>query len=81
MWRETAVVATDFAIGNIPFGHLEEGTPRWRDLLEFLIVLGLTIAVSALVGGEVLRPARLEVSSGPLSRQGFGPFRLGRRLS
>jgi hypothetical protein len=30
MWFELAVVATMFAIGNIVFGHFEEGTPKWR---------------------------------------------------
>jgi hypothetical protein len=29
-----AVVATGFAIGNILFGHFEEGTPKWRYALR-----------------------------------------------
>jgi len=34
MWFEMAVVSTVFPVGNILFGNFEEGTPRWRRLLE-----------------------------------------------
>lgn len=50
MWVEVAVVATGFAIGNILFGHFEERTPKWRRILKFIIVVGLTIGLSSLVG-------------------------------
>lgn len=50
MWFEVAVVATGFAIGNILFGHFEEGTPKWRRVLKFVIVVGMTIGVSNLAG-------------------------------
>lgn len=50
MWFEVSVVATGFAIGNILFGHFEEGTPKWRRLLKFVIVVGLTVGTSSLAG-------------------------------
>lgn len=50
MWVEVAVVATGFAIGNILFGHFEEGTPKWRRILKFIIVVGLTIGLSSVAG-------------------------------
>ena len=50
MWVEVAVVATGFAIGNILFGHFEEGTPKWRRILKFIIVVVLTIGLSSVAG-------------------------------
>jgi predicted MFS family arabinose efflux permease len=50
VWVEVAVVATGFAIGNILFGHFEERTPKWRRILKFIIVVGLTIGLSSVVG-------------------------------
>jgi len=50
MWMEAAVVATIFAVGNIVFGHWEAETPKWRRVLKFVLVLGLTIAISAALG-------------------------------
>ncbi len=47
---EVAVVATIFAVGNILFGHWEEKTPKWRRLLKFVLILGLTMGISAVVG-------------------------------
>jgi predicted MFS family arabinose efflux permease len=50
MWMEVAVVAIIFAVGNILFGHWEAETPRWRRLLKFVLILGLTLAISAFAG-------------------------------
>jgi hypothetical protein len=47
---EAAVVATIFAVGNTLFGHWEAETPKWRRLLKFLLILGLTMAISATLG-------------------------------
>lgn len=45
-----AVVATIFAIGNIVMGHWEAETPKWRRLLKFALILGITLGISAAVG-------------------------------
>ena len=50
MWFEIAIVAVIFAVGNILFGHFEEGTPKWRRVLKVFVVLGLTGFISATVG-------------------------------
>lgn len=50
VWFEIAVVATIFAIGNILFGHFEEGTPRWRRLLKMLLIMGLALFISTYLG-------------------------------
>ena len=50
MWFEVAVIATIFAVGNILFGHFEEGTPRWRRLLKMAVVMAIGVAVSAFLG-------------------------------
>ena len=50
MWMEVAVVATIFAVGNILMGHWEAETPKWRRLLKFVLILGITLAISAAVG-------------------------------
>ena len=50
MWMEIAVVAIIFAVGNIVFGHWEEGTPKWRRLLKFVLMTGLVVAISATAG-------------------------------
>lgn len=47
---EVAIVAIIFAVGNIVFGHWEEQTPKWRRLLKFVLVLGVTLALSAALG-------------------------------
>lgn len=47
---EVAIVAIIFAVGNIVFGHWEEQTPKWRRLLKFVLVLGVTLALSAGLG-------------------------------
>lgn len=65
MWFEIAVVANIFAVGNILFGHFEEGTPKWRRLFKMLLVMGISVAISKYVGrgwfwaflGSMLLPA------------------------
>ena len=50
MWFEIAVISTIFAVGNILFGHFEEGTPKWRRLLKLVLVMVLGVSVSAYLG-------------------------------
>ncbi len=50
MCFEVAVVSTMFAVGNIVFGHFEEGTPKWRRLAKLALVMALGVAVSAQFG-------------------------------
>jgi len=50
MWFELAVVSTMFAVGNIVFGHFEEGTPKWRRIAKLGLVMALGAAVSAQFG-------------------------------
>jgi hypothetical protein len=50
MWYEIAIVANIFAVGNILFGHFEEGTPKWRRLCKMLLVMGISVAISACFG-------------------------------
>ena len=47
---EVAVVATIFAVGTIVFGHWEAETPKWRRVLKFVLILGLTLGLSAALG-------------------------------
>lgn len=50
MWMEIAIVATIFALGNILMGHWEEHTPKWRRVLKFFVVTGVTVGISAWLG-------------------------------
>ena len=50
MWMDVAIVATVFAVGNILFGHFEEGAPKWRRVVKLLLTLGLVGLVSAKLG-------------------------------
>ena len=50
MWFEIAIVSTIFAVGNILFGHFEEGTPKWRRLLKLVLVIALAVAISSYLG-------------------------------
>ncbi len=50
MWFEIAITASGFALGNILFGHFEEGTPKWRRVLKFFLFIGLTILISTTAG-------------------------------
>ncbi|MEM1158849.1 MAG: hypothetical protein AAGH72_11410 [Verrucomicrobiota bacterium] len=50
MWFEVALVASIFALGNIYFGHFEEGTPKWRRVAKFFICITLSVLISAVAG-------------------------------
>jgi hypothetical protein len=50
MWIDVAIVAIIFALGNILFGHFEEGVPKWKRATKFLLVMGLVALISATVG-------------------------------
>jgi hypothetical protein len=50
MWINLAIVASIFAVGNVLFGHFEEGTPKWRRVAKFFLVMGLVALLSATVG-------------------------------
>lgn len=50
LWLETAVVLGIFAVGNILFGHFEQHRNPLRRLAKVVLVLGITLALSATVG-------------------------------
>lgn len=50
MWFEIAIIATIAAVGNILFGHFEEGTPKWRRLTKIFLLMGLGSFVSSTFG-------------------------------
>lgn len=50
MWLEVAILTTLFAVGNILFGHFEEGTPKWRRSAKLFLFIGLTILITETVG-------------------------------
>ena len=50
MWFEVAIVSGIFAVGNIFFGHFEEGTPKWRRVGKLFLFLGLAILITATAG-------------------------------
>ena len=50
MCFEVAVVATMFAVGNIVFGHFEEGTPKWRRIAKLFLVMALAVGISGTFG-------------------------------
>ena len=49
-WIDMAAAASIFAVGNILFGHFEYGTAKWRRILKFVVVTGLTGLVARLGG-------------------------------
>ena len=49
-WFEVAVIASIFALGNIFFGHFEEGVPKWRKVIRFFALTGLAVLISATAG-------------------------------
>lgn len=70
MWFEVAIVASLFAVGNIVFGHFEEGRPKWRRVLKFVVVTALGVWISsrfgrawfwALLGGMAIPVAFIHV--------------------
>ncbi len=50
LWFDVAMVMALFAVGSILFGRFEEHKPRWRRLLKVVVVLGITLTISATVG-------------------------------
>jgi hypothetical protein len=50
MWMAVAITAIIFAAGNILFGHLVEGTPKWKRVTKVVLVLGLVALISAKAG-------------------------------
>ena len=78
MWFEFAVIALLFAVGNVLFGHFEEGTPRWRRLLKMALVMTVGVAISSSLGrgwfwaflGALALPA-LVIHAWWLPRQGI----------
>lgn len=49
-WLEVSVVSLLTAVGNIFFGHFEEGHSPWRRVLKFGVMLALVITLSATLG-------------------------------
>jgi biotin transporter BioY len=50
LWFDVAVVMSIFAVGSVLFGRFEEHKPRARRLLKVVIVLTVTVGLSATVG-------------------------------
>ena len=50
MWMDIAIVASIFAVGNILFGHFEEGVPKWKRVVKFLLIIGLVALISGTAG-------------------------------
>ena len=50
VWMAIAITAIIFALGNILFGHFEEGKPKWKRVSKVGIVLGVVAAISAVAG-------------------------------
>lgn len=50
MWMDIAIVASIFAVGNILFGHFEEGVPKWKRVVKFLLIIGLVALISETAG-------------------------------
>ncbi len=50
MTIDLAVMASLFALGNILFGHFEERVAKWRRVLKFAVVMGLTALLDAWTG-------------------------------
>ncbi len=49
-WFEVAIMATIFSVGQIFFGHFEEGVPKWRKFAKFLSLTSLAVLLSAQAG-------------------------------
>jgi hypothetical protein len=50
MWMSVAITATIFAVGNILFGHFNEGIPKWKRVTKVVLVLALVGVISAKAG-------------------------------
>jgi hypothetical protein len=49
-WFELAVLFGISAVGNILFGHFEEGVPKWRRVTKTLLVGAFGVVISATAG-------------------------------
>ncbi len=50
LWFEIAVIATIAAVGNILFGHFEEGTPKWRRVTKIFVIMAVAVFISHTFG-------------------------------
>jgi biotin transporter BioY len=50
MCFEIAVISTIAAVGNILFGHFEEGTPKWRRVTKIFVIMGIGVFISRTFG-------------------------------
>lgn len=50
MCLEVAIMASVLAVGNILFGHFEEGVPKWRRVVKFFLFIGLSALISVTAG-------------------------------
>ena len=50
MWTAVAITAIIFAIGNILFGHFNEGIPKWKRVTKVVLVLAVVGFISAKAG-------------------------------
>jgi len=50
LWFEIAVIATIAAVGNILFGHFEEGTPKWRRVTKIFLIMAIAVFISGAFG-------------------------------
>jgi len=50
LWFDVAIVMSIFAFGSVLFGRFEEHKPRGRRVLKVLIVLVVTVGLSATAG-------------------------------
>ncbi|MGQ0542078.1 MAG: hypothetical protein ACT4O9_09565 [Blastocatellia bacterium] len=50
MWINLTIVASLFVIGNIVFGHFEEGTPKWRRIAKFFVFMAFVALISHFAG-------------------------------
>jgi hypothetical protein len=50
LWFDVAIVMSIFAFGSVLFGRFEEHKPRGRRVLKVLIVLAVTVGLSATAG-------------------------------
>jgi len=50
LWFDVAVVMSIFAVGNVLFGRFEEHRSRGRRLLKVVLVLAVTLTLSATAG-------------------------------
>jgi hypothetical protein len=50
MCLEVAIITGIFAVGNILFGHFEEGTPKWRRVTKLFLFVGIAILITETLG-------------------------------